>query len=132
MVVTKKIGERVKHIREEKNYSQEFVASKLGISQKAYSKIETGETKLSVENLIKISEILDTSINTILETGAVYNNFSTHNGEGIVISKTVASDKIEELYNKLIKAKDDEIERLKNQNDSFLKTIEKIAGQKSK
>lgn len=130
MVITKKIGERVKHIREEKNYSQEFVASKLGISQKAYSKIETGETKLSVENLIKISEILDTSINTILDTGAVYNNFSTHNGEGIVISKTIASDKIEELYNKLIKAKDDEIERLKSQNDSFLKTIEKIASQK--
>lgn len=127
MVITKKIGERVKHIREEKNYSQEFVASKLGISQKAYSKIETGETKLSVENLIKISEVLDTSINTILETGAVYNNFSTHNGEGIVISKTVASDKIEELYNKLIKAKDDEIERLKNQNDSFLKTIENLS-----
>lgn len=127
MITIKKIGERVKNIREQRNYSQQYVASKLGVSQKAYSKIETGETKLSVDNLMKLSEILETTINDLLDTvgNAVYNNLGTHNGEGVVIHKTT-TDKINELYEKIIKAKDEEIQRLKQQNDSFLKTIEKL------
>jgi transcriptional regulator with XRE-family HTH domain len=129
MVTIKKIGERVKNVREQRNYSQQYVASKLGVSQKAYSKIETGETKLSVDNLLKLTEILDTSVNELLDSvgNAVYNNLGTHNGEGIVLHKTT-SDKINDLYEKIIKVKDEEIERLKQQNDSFLKTIEKLTG----
>lgn len=127
MVTIKKIGERVKNVREQRNYSQQYVATKLGVSQKAYSKIETGETKLSVENLMKLSEILDTTINDLLDSvgNAVYNNLGTHTGEGVVIHKTT-SDKISELYEKILQSKDEEIQRLKQQNDSFLKTIEKL------
>ena len=127
METIKKVGDRIKRIREERNYTQQYLASKLNVTQKAYSKIETGETKLSVDNLLRIAEVLETSINNILETdgSAVYNNFSTHNGEGIVIHKTT-SDKVSELYEKIISAKDEEIQRLKQQNDSFLKTIEKL------
>lgn len=86
----------------------------MNITQKAYSKIETNQTRLSVDNLLKISEVLETTINKILDIdgGTVYNNYSTHNGEGIVIHKTT-SDKIIELYDKLLKAKDDEITALK-------------------
>lgn len=108
------VGERIKNLREEKNYSQLYLAQKLGISQKAYSKIENNQTRLSVDTLIKIAEVLETSINKILdnEANTVYNNFSTHNGEGIVIYKHT-SDKMFELYEKLLKAKDDEIATLK-------------------
>jgi transcriptional regulator with XRE-family HTH domain len=41
--------------------SQEFVASKIGISQNAYSRIELGLAKLSIERMLKISEILQVS-----------------------------------------------------------------------
>ncbi|PQJ12635.1 hypothetical protein CJD36_002515 [Flavipsychrobacter stenotrophus] len=127
MITVKKIGESVKNVREKRNYSQEYVASKLGISQKAFSKIETGETKLSVDNLMKLAEILDTTVNELLDSvgNATYNNIGTHHGEGIVIHKT-NSDKIGELYEKMLKSKDDEIYRLKEQNEMFLKTIEKL------
>lgn len=110
----KEIGVRIKRLREDKNYSQDYLAQKLGITQKAYSKIETNQTRLSVDNLLRISEVLETSINKILDVdgGTVYNNYSTHNGEGIVINKTT-SDKIIDLYDRLLKSKDDEIEALK-------------------
>lgn len=124
MDANQNLGERIKRLREERNYSQQYLAGKLGISQKAYSKIETNQTKLSVDNLLKIAEILETSINKILDTdgNAVYNNFSTHNGEGIVIHKTT-SDKVNELYEKLIQAKDEEIKRLKEQNDLLINAV---------
>jgi len=110
----KHIGNRIKRIREERDYSQDYIAQRLNITQKAYSKIETNQTRLSVDNLLKIAEVLETSVNKILDIdgGTVYNNYSTHNGEGIVINKTT-SDKIIELYDKLLKAKDDEITSLK-------------------
>lgn len=110
----KEIGTRIKNLREERNYSQDYLAQKLGVSQKAYSKIETNQTKLSVDNLLKIAEILETSVNKILEIdgSTIYNNYSTHTGEGIVINKTT-SEKIIELYDRLLKAKDDEIAALK-------------------
>jgi len=36
---------KIKQIRELKNVSQEFVANQLGLSIRAYSKNETGETQ---------------------------------------------------------------------------------------
>lgn len=108
------LGARIKRLREEKNYSQMYLAGKLGVTQKAYSKIENNQTKLSVDNLLRIAEVLETSVNKILDTdgNAVYNNYSTHHGEGIVIYKT-ESDKIVDLYEKLLKSKDEEINYLK-------------------
>ena len=35
---------KIKQIRELKNFTQEYVATKLNLSIRAYSKIETGET----------------------------------------------------------------------------------------
>ncbi|QAR31736.1 XRE family transcriptional regulator [Ornithobacterium rhinotracheale] len=50
---------KIKQIRELKNLSQEYVASELGISTRAYSKIETGETQLNINRLNEISSILE-------------------------------------------------------------------------
>ncbi|MGQ1928063.1 helix-turn-helix domain-containing protein [Ornithobacterium rhinotracheale] len=52
---------KIKQIRELKNLSQEYVASKLGVSTRAYSKIETGETQLKIDRLNELSLILDVS-----------------------------------------------------------------------
>lgn len=39
---------KIKQIRELKNFTQEYVAQKLGLSTRAYSKIESGETQLTI------------------------------------------------------------------------------------
>lgn len=43
--------------RQKLGYSQEYVAMELGISQKAYSDLENGKTKLKGDTLLKLSGI---------------------------------------------------------------------------
>ena len=49
-----------------KGYSQEYMAFRLDISQNAYSKLERGETKLTVRRFYEIAEILEISIDNLL------------------------------------------------------------------
>ncbi len=48
--------------RTKKGYSQEYMAEKLSIGQKAYCKLENGKTKLSVTRLKEIAIILEIDI----------------------------------------------------------------------
>lgn len=67
----KSIANNIRTAREFRNYTQEYVATRLGISQNAYSKIELGYTKITLERLILIGLILDTEINQLMPvTGA--------------------------------------------------------------
>ena len=58
---------KIRKIREIRNYSQDYLAQNLGLSVRAYSKIETGETQLTIKRLNQISEVLDVHPLTILE-----------------------------------------------------------------
>ena len=49
---------KIKQLRELKNYTQEHMATQLGLSTRAYSKIESGETQLTINRLNEISRIL--------------------------------------------------------------------------
>lgn len=60
-------GHIIKNYREHKNYSQKYVASRMGISQNAYSKIENNITQLTVHHVRQLSEILEVSINDLLK-----------------------------------------------------------------
>ena len=57
----------LRKIRREKDLTQEYIAFELGISQKAYSDIENGKTKINQQYLEKVkvptSDICDISIN---------------------------------------------------------------------
>lgn len=54
-------ADKIKQRRKELGYSQEYVALKLGLSQKAYSDIESGKTKLKNDVLSEIAIILEIS-----------------------------------------------------------------------
>jgi len=55
----KAVASNIRKIREYRDYTQEYLAMKLGISQNAYSKIELAYTRITVERLIQISQILE-------------------------------------------------------------------------
>ena len=55
----RRVASNIRKIREYKNYTQEYLAAKLDISQNAYSKIELGYSKISLERLFQISEVLE-------------------------------------------------------------------------
>jgi transcriptional regulator with XRE-family HTH domain len=67
---------KIKQIRELKNFTQEYVAQQLGLSTRAYSKIETGETQLTINRLNEISAVLKVPPMEILgfDEKQVFNN----------------------------------------------------------
>ncbi len=62
-----KILKKLRLARNEKGYSQEYMAGKLGISQKAYSKLEKSQTKLTVSRLNEIAGILELDLNLLMD-----------------------------------------------------------------
>ena len=51
------IGEKIRLERLKNNYSQEYMAFMLNISQPAYSKLERNETDISLSRIYEIAEI---------------------------------------------------------------------------
>jgi transcriptional regulator with XRE-family HTH domain len=117
-------GSKIKTIRELRGFSQEYVATKLGIAQTAYSRIENNQTKLSSEMLQKLSKELGVSEMDILNGEPVVVNFyGPNNGSAPfgTIQTVISGEK--ELYEKMLASKDEEIHRLN-------KIIEGLLGRK--
>lgn len=60
------LGERIRKRRQEMKLSQESFAEKAGISVNTVSRIEGGQTAMSVEIFRKMIEILETDANLLL------------------------------------------------------------------
>jgi cytidine deaminase len=52
-------GELIRTIRLQRNFSQEFVADSLGMSQSAYSRLENGKTRIPVRRFKKLMYLFD-------------------------------------------------------------------------
>ncbi|WP_257667788.1 helix-turn-helix domain-containing protein [Parapedobacter tibetensis] len=63
----KTVANNIRRVREFRSYTQDYVASKIGISQNAYSKLELGFHKLSLDRLFQIAEVLDIECVTLLQ-----------------------------------------------------------------
>ena len=58
---------KIKFIRNQREYSQDYLAAKLCITQNAYSKMELGKTQLSIATLFKIAVILEVEVRELLD-----------------------------------------------------------------
>lgn len=63
------MGNRIRTLRKRRVGSQSEFAEKLDISVITISRIENGMTKIDAELLIKMSEVLQVSVNIILGIG---------------------------------------------------------------
>ena len=66
-LINKKVALNLRNARVMRNYSQEYMALQLKISQNAYSKMEMGRTQITVETVFKIAHILEVDIYTLLD-----------------------------------------------------------------
>ncbi|MBQ9622067.1 MAG: helix-turn-helix transcriptional regulator [Treponema sp.] len=64
----KSIGQRIREYRRLRSFTQEKLAEEIGISPTHMSHIETGNTKLSLQVLVDLSQILDVSADSIIQT----------------------------------------------------------------
>lgn len=106
-----KIGFNIRKIRESKGFSQDYVANVLNISQASYARLENEDTKVTVDRLYKIAEILDSNIIDFFDTDRItIENQSNYEGSyGLVYNLTVEN---KEAYEKLLKSKDEQIDLL--------------------
>mgnify|MGYP002680019263 FL=1 len=57
---------RIRALREDNDYTQQFVADKIGITQRKYSYIETGTQQLTAEILVALSHLYNVSVDYLL------------------------------------------------------------------
>jgi transcriptional regulator with XRE-family HTH domain len=88
-------GTVLRKYRELRNYSQDYVARKMGISQNAYSKIENNITQLTVNHVKQISQILEVSVMDLLRDDFEIHSPNTIHTESISKEALLATmDKI--------------------------------------
>lgn len=119
------IKNKIKSIRELKNYTQEYMAEQLGVTQAGYSKIEKGKTILSYVKLVQIARILEVSVEDILsfDSERYFNNFNKvigNNNGSIMINTEENSSTLKVLYEdkimlleKLLQKTESELDRYK-------------------
>ena len=74
-----RIGENIKKIRELKNFTQDYVASKLDIARETFGRMERGEVDFKLQTIFDIAVILETSYQKILEFDTQVFLNATHN-----------------------------------------------------
>jgi transcriptional regulator with XRE-family HTH domain len=98
--------QKIRQRREELNYTQEYVANKLGLSQNMYSMLESGRSQMKVDQLILVAQILETDPNEFLQHESVVvnmDNAKMEHGSGVIfnnssiINRNEASQQIIEL-----------------------------------
>jgi len=82
---TKSIITNIRRIREFRDYTQDYLAAKLNISQNAYSKIELGYSSITVARLIQIAEILEVDLVALISIDS----------EDIITGELLANGKME-------------------------------------
>ena len=119
-----KIIEKIAQYRNLKGYTYENMAHDLHITPAAYRKIETGETKLTVERLFKIADILESPFTDFLDLEKDILNQHNHDNENVYQQKIDNFyQENNEVYEKLIKAKDEQIQLLMEQINFYKSRI---------
>lgn len=77
------IGERLKALRQSHKLSQRRVAELIGITESSYSKIENGHSQMSIDVLMKLAEVLNTSMDYLIR-GKFYKGRSSNNQQGVI------------------------------------------------
>ncbi|HUR31535.1 MAG TPA: helix-turn-helix domain-containing protein [Saprospiraceae bacterium] len=70
MTYSHNVALNIRSGREARGFSQDYMAVMLEICQSSYANMELGKTTLSIDRLIRISQILDMDIHQLIDTGA--------------------------------------------------------------
>ena len=115
------IGVKIKKIRELRNYTQEYMAEQLGLSQAGYGNIERDDTEgVTLIRLKQIAKVLGIALQELLGFdektmfSGVVNNHATGGLNGVIFSN--------DNFERERKLYDAQIEQLKEEN-KYLKSL---------
>ncbi|MFT4152746.1 helix-turn-helix domain-containing protein [Parafilimonas sp.] len=119
------LGQKIKLLREYRNFTQQYMADELGISQNAYSKIELNKSKLNVNIAEHIANILQISLADLLNKNDPVISFNESNLDKSFDHKQLEIQK--SFYEKRISILEAELDTLKKREEQLLRLIEKLS-----
>ncbi|MEN2399234.1 helix-turn-helix transcriptional regulator [Flavobacterium sp. MC2016-06] len=122
------LNNNIKSLRELKNFTQEYMASSLSITQAGYSKIEKGKTQLSFSKLEKIANVLDVNLETIIKFDAKEYFNTTTNIKATNNEKKITNSNNDNVVQKLYQDKIGLLELLLERTDLELQYYKKKFG----
>lgn len=104
------LGIHIKKYREQKNWSQDDLASKIETDQKRVSKIETGNVYIGWDTFYKISQVLDVSMEELIE-GDEYQKKNTMEIDGYQNLKESQKKLLKDLAHEFLEAGEKECDK---------------------
>ena len=95
-----KVNEKIKLLREERQWTQEDMAEKLSMTTKGYAKIEQGKTISNLPRIEQIAQVFNMDICELLaygEEGKIYINNTDNNLTNSFISLGNNTNEVEQL-----------------------------------
>lgn len=110
-----KIGSKIKGLRIEKDFSTDFMAEKLGVSEQTYRKYESDKNSPDLNLLEKIAATLGKSFVDLLPESILFTSNDQKGGIALAYQSTInqQSEKLIEQFEKRISEKDATILELK-------------------
>lgn len=110
------IAKNIRKHRELKGFSQEYMAHQLNVNQSTYAKMENSSTKITIDKLFSVAKLLETDVSEILDlkNQTIYNQDLKDNSVGHQQVENLYQEN-KEVYQELLKAKDEQIALLKEQ-----------------
>lgn len=109
-------SEKIKSLRETKKWSQDYVASKMGMSTAGYGKIERGEVDITIDKAEQLLKVFETNLLDLLLKDHQQFNINENKGQvGILNQPTLNQNASQQLLDELfsqLKGKDDIIKQL--------------------
>jgi len=106
------MGRKIERMRELRGLKQETLATALGISQQAVSKMESSEV-VEEERLRAVADVLGVSVEAIrhFSEEALFNNINNifHDHSALVNDQFNPVEKIVELYERLLKSEQEKV-----------------------
>lgn len=120
------LGNNIKYLRNKHKYSQQDLAEQLGVPRSSLSDYERGHTQVSIENIIKISDIFQVKIDDLLRSNLSHRDLEIlRNKELRVLAISVDSDNNSNIELVETKAEAGYLESYAN--PEYIKDLPKIA-----
>jgi transcriptional regulator with XRE-family HTH domain len=120
------LSQQLRNKRLEKGFQQKDLAYALKISTAAYSKIENGKTKISLDTAKKIADFLRIPITELVESKSGNIDIKNGNNSPLAIENSTLILQNEKLIETQIKLSEQMIIMMQQQNDLFKEVIKTI------
>ena len=112
------LGTKLKQLRQNRNWSQADVAYKLDVSQPAYNKWETDQTKPSLDKLGKIAETFEIEIQDLFanEGNVIISNNTFENSNIVYPKDSTVNIQSPELLQSILKNQEQISKLMENQS----------------